>query len=102
MPISPAAPPRLSTTNCWPRYSESLFENTRAVMSLPPPGANGTMTRTGLVGYFWASTVPGMPAASAAASHSDDAAAILLKGIFTLTPCLFDGMLLGGGRIIAQ
>src|SRR5688500_12468726 len=89
--MSPPAPPRLSTTNCWPRYSDSLFENTRAVMSLPPPGANGTMTRTGFVGYFCASTVPGMPAASAAASHSDDAAAILLKEGFTLTPCVLDG-----------
>src|SRR6187399_1186693 len=55
MPISPPAPPRLSTTNCWPRYSESLFENWRAVMSLPPPGANGTTTRTGLAGYCCAS-----------------------------------------------
>src|SRR5688572_19098958 len=92
MPISPPAPPRLSTTNCWPRNSESLFENTRAVMSLPPPGANGTMTRTGLTGYFWASTAPGKPAAI----QSDAATAILLSD-FTLTPCLRDEMLLREG-----
>src|SRR5690242_2936024 len=56
MPIRPPAPPRLSTTNCWPRISDNFAENTRAVMSLPPPGANGTITRTGLVGYCWAWT----------------------------------------------
>src|SRR5690242_6927495 len=68
MPMRPAAPPRLSTTNCWPRASESFCENWRAEMSLPPPGANGTMTRTGLVGYCWACA--GAAAVSTAASAS--------------------------------
>src|SRR5689334_7183825 len=37
-------------------------------MSVPPPGPNGTMIRTGLVGHAWANTAPAsvMPAAAAA------------------------------------
>src|ERR1700682_93888 len=51
MPMMPPAPPRLSTMNCWPSASDSFCENCRAVMSLPPPGAKGTITRTTFVGY---------------------------------------------------
>src|SRR6266702_3846843 len=49
------APGRLSTTNCWPSDSESLCATERAMMSVPPPAAEGTMKRTGLAGYaVWA------------------------------------------------
>src|SRR5882672_2731826 len=47
-----AAPPpaRLSTMNCWPRFWLNFAANRRAWISVAPPGACGTMTRTGLLG----------------------------------------------------
>src|SRR5262249_6856628 len=41
-----AAPPRFSTTTCWPQISDSLPATTRAMASVPPPGGNGTTRRT--------------------------------------------------------
>src|SRR5712672_7317 len=49
-PILPPAPARFSTTNCWPRVSLSFAPTILAMISTGPPGANGTMTRTGLFG----------------------------------------------------
>src|SRR5207247_10461038 len=46
----PPAPARFSTTNCWPRVSLSFAPTILAMMSTGPPGAKGTMTRTGLFG----------------------------------------------------
>src|SRR6266699_4944214 len=55
MPIIWPAPGRLSTTNCWPSDSESLCATERAMISVPPPAAEGTMKRTGFAGYaVWA------------------------------------------------
>src|SRR5258706_1308436 len=51
MPTMPPAPPRFSITNGWPSASASLVVSARAVMSLPPPGAKGTITFTGFEGY---------------------------------------------------
>ena len=45
--MKPLAPGRLSTTKVWPSCSESCWDITRAMMSEVPPGANGTITRTG-------------------------------------------------------
>src|SRR5947207_3733062 len=42
----PPAPPRVSITTCWPHTSESRSPMTRAMMSVAPPAANGTITRT--------------------------------------------------------
>src|SRR6185503_11714809 len=50
----PAAPARLSTTNCWPSASASLGVTRRVVMSTPAPGGKPTRTRTGFTGYDWA------------------------------------------------
>jgi hypothetical protein len=50
VPIVLPAPARFSTTNCWPRLAESRCAMKRAMKSVPPPGANGTMMRTGFVG----------------------------------------------------
>src|SRR5881396_2499128 len=47
MPIIWPAPGRLSTTNCAPSDSESFCASARAMMSVPPPAAEGTMKRTG-------------------------------------------------------
>ena len=47
---------RFSTTNCWPKCSESQSHSTRAMMSFEPPAAKLTMKCTGRFGYFsWAS-----------------------------------------------
>jgi hypothetical protein len=43
MAITPLAPPRLSTTTVCPSATESLFATMRAMVSLPPPGGNGTI-----------------------------------------------------------
>src|SRR5712691_6238968 len=51
MPIIWPAPGRLSTTNCRPNDSESFSATARAMMSVPPPAAEGTIKRTGLDGY---------------------------------------------------
>src|SRR6266705_219421 len=51
IPIIWPAPGRLSTTNCCPSDSESFCASARAMMSVPPPAAEGTMKRTGFAGY---------------------------------------------------
>src|SRR5450759_5692923 len=37
--------------NCWPNVSVSFCPRVRAIMSVPPPGLNGTIKRTGFVGH---------------------------------------------------
>src|SRR5688572_19247194 len=46
----PCAPARLSMTTCWPHSSASFAPRMRASASVPPPGGNGTMKRTGFSG----------------------------------------------------
>ena len=46
----PPAPGRLSMTTCWPQASVSFWPMKRARMSVLPPGVNGTISLTGLVG----------------------------------------------------
>jgi hypothetical protein len=46
VPITPAAPARFSTTNCWPNRSLSFCASIRAITSTPPPAATGTTMRT--------------------------------------------------------
>src|SRR5450759_3168520 len=50
-PSTLLAPARLSTTKVWPRRSPTLSATMRPRMSLVPPGAKGTISRTALVGY---------------------------------------------------
>src|SRR5262249_18344936 len=50
MPRLPPAPATFSTKNCLPERSPSFCVSNRATMSAGPPGANGTITRTGRVG----------------------------------------------------
>src|SRR5262245_2474560 len=45
-PITPPAPDRLSTMNCWPNSALRRAAKMRATMSVPPPGASGTIMRT--------------------------------------------------------
>jgi hypothetical protein len=45
-----AAPVRFSTTNPCPMLSWNFLASSRACGSVPPPGATGTMIRTGFKG----------------------------------------------------
>src|SRR5262245_56914140 len=47
----PVAPPRLSTTICWPSRSTRRGPIARTTMSVPPPGGYGTTMRIGRDGY---------------------------------------------------
>src|SRR5260221_922313 len=51
MPILPPAPARLSTTTDWPKLALNFCAMMRPMVSIPPPGANGTINRIGRVGY---------------------------------------------------
>src|SRR5450759_1533672 len=62
VPMRALAPGRFSTTNCWPVLAVMRCARLRAMMSVPPPGANGTISLTARVGY-----VPGADAGAAAA-----------------------------------
>ena len=46
----PCAPERFSTMTCCPHISPSFAPRMRASASVPPPGGNGTMNRTGFSG----------------------------------------------------
>jgi hypothetical protein len=52
--MTPLAPGRLSTTTCWPSAAESLAATIRAIVSLPPPGGNGTIMVMVRLGKSWA------------------------------------------------
>ncbi len=74
VPITPLAPGRLSTTTGWPVRSSTCRPISRAVMSPEPPGAKGTMMRTGRVGQACAraagDAAAARPAAQPAASSA--------------------------------
>ncbi len=67
MPIIPDAPATLSTTIVCPHFSPTFAPRSRATTSVVPPGGNGTIMRTGLVGYCCAKT-PGAIAMQASAA----------------------------------
>jgi hypothetical protein len=50
MPIVPPAPVRFSTTTVWPSVRDSTSPTWRAMKSIAPPGASGTMNRIVLLG----------------------------------------------------
>jgi hypothetical protein len=49
-PTTPPPPALFSTITFWPRFLPRGSEMTRAMMSVVPPGANGTCSFTTLVG----------------------------------------------------
>jgi hypothetical protein len=56
----------LSTTTVWPRLRESRSAIRRLTVSVPPPGANGTIQRIGRVGQAgWARAMAGADKAAA-------------------------------------
>src|SRR5882762_6451047 len=46
----PPAPGRFSITTGWPTCKETFSDTVRAMMSVPLPGVNGTMTLIGFAG----------------------------------------------------
>src|SRR3954463_7493822 len=54
MPMLPAAPGRFSITTGWPQIAVSFSPTRRGIRSDAPPGAKGTITRTGFCGQDWA------------------------------------------------
>src|SRR5436309_15669490 len=56
MPIMFPAPGLFSMKKAWPSALEKCWPSTRATMSVPPPGGEGTTIRTGLAGYSCANT----------------------------------------------
>src|SRR5262249_55664744 len=52
IPMVPPAPVRFSTTTCCPIVRDMRSPVARAIKSIAPPGASGTMNRTGLFGQF--------------------------------------------------
>jgi hypothetical protein len=46
----PAAPALFSTSTCWPRIWLSFSATMRALVSVTPAVANGTISRMGLLG----------------------------------------------------
>src|SRR5688572_11664412 len=59
MATMPKAPGLFSVTNGCPSMLRSCSPSTRETMSVAPPGAYGTMIRTGLLGYLsWALAGP--------------------------------------------
>jgi hypothetical protein len=47
----PPEPVRFSTTNCWPKWSDSHWLMMRATVSTGPPAEKPIIQRTGRVGY---------------------------------------------------
>jgi hypothetical protein len=50
VPITPAAPPRLSMMTGWPSAAASFSPTMRPITSTPPPAGNGTISVIGFVG----------------------------------------------------
>src|SRR5258705_2985268 len=74
----PIAPTRFSTTNCWPNTSLMRAQVTRARLSMLPPAAKPTNTRTGFCGQFCANADG---AASDAANAAPDVSSSLRETI---------------------
>src|SRR5215211_1999919 len=58
----------ISITNCCPSFSDSFCPISRATTSVGPPAGNGTMMRTGLLGYCCAHVVPDSTSAAQSAA----------------------------------
>src|SRR5882672_11463559 len=107
VPITPPAPPRFSTTTDCPHFCESFAATVRAVISVPPPGANGTMKVTGLAGYGCASAAeknrdrPHFPLLSAARRKMGSVPVFLTRELVALR-ILFVVRLEHGGAARAE
>ena len=68
LPIVPAAAPTFSTTMVWPSTSPIASACRRALASMPPPAANGTISVIGRLGQSCAGAVAVNVIRAAAAS----------------------------------
>src|SRR6218665_678250 len=66
-PIEPPAPGRFSTTTGWPSLSLRILASSRELLSVMPPGVNGTTKLIGRVGQVCPAASAG---AKAATTHS--------------------------------
>ena len=66
----PPAPARLSTMTWWPHSSLRFCAITRAITSVGPAGANGTIMRTGRDGYAASPAHAGTAANAVASSNA--------------------------------
>src|SRR5262245_37804544 len=57
-PVLPPAPGMFSVTTCWPHVSDNFCATMRAITSVGPPAANGTIRRTGFAGQPSAAALP--------------------------------------------
>ena len=85
MPILAPPPARLSITIVWPSRGPIASATMRAMMSLGPPAANGTITRMGRFGYACPNDRPGAMIGAAAANP---AAAPRKRRRLTRLPCI--------------
>src|SRR5262249_470590 len=67
-PMKPLAPGRFSTITGWLQSETSLGSMMRASVSAPPPGGNGTTTRTRFQGRLWPSRAAEAKSRAAAAA----------------------------------
>ena len=81
MPSVPPAPVRFSTSTFWPSGPDMRSPSARAMKSMAPPGASGTMKRTGRFGH-----PPLCARAPRPASASAAAAALLMKSRRAIRP----------------
>ena len=79
----PPAPARFSTTNGRPMLSVSFCANRRACMSVAPPGARPTTTRTGRAGY---ASCAGAAAGRSAAANAKPTTGQILFTRFLVPP----------------
>src|SRR5687768_217319 len=84
VPIRPLAPPRLSTTTGWPQPSESFCATVREMMSVPPPGGNGTMRRTGRLGYACAAVSEAALSSAIESTPASTASAFMARNAIVL------------------
>jgi hypothetical protein len=70
VPSTPPWPGRLSTTTVWPVISDMRCPTTRAMMSLGPPGGNGTISRIGFLGRSSAAAKVGNSSSDKSASFA--------------------------------
>src|SRR3954470_2165520 len=86
-----AAPGRDSTTTLWPQCSIIFWPITRAMMSVEPPAANGTMILIGLSGYlsaaFCAAAFAASPAALSASQSNAPSLCLTCSSRTVLSSC---------------
>src|SRR4051812_1418636 len=108
MPSMPPAPGLFSTITWEPRPSVRRWAMKRAMKSEPPPGANGTMMRTGFDGYGCAAAWSETTSAAAAArrvlimeAEGTPAAMFFLSGALEADEEARAGVEVGAAAVVA-